>query len=138
MNREFEATVDQLQINKYNKVATDILSILPITRPEEGVSYNKHTFEFTPPASLIESQLNSILANNLIKFYMLLEDTAYQTYQGHNFYSYLYTNKLEVVLDFPAKLIRLSKGRARCSVKMSKLSTYKEIYDALVLTSSMK
>ena len=138
MNREFEATLDQLQINKYNKVATDILSILPITRPEEGVSYNKHTFEFTPPASLVESQLNSILANNLIKFYMLLEDTAYQVYNGYNFYSYFYTNNLRVQLDFPAKLIRLSKGRARCSVKMSKLSTYKEIYDALVLTSSMK
>ena len=33
MNREFEARLDQLQIDKYNKVATDILSILTITRP---------------------------------------------------------------------------------------------------------
>ena len=138
MNREFEARLDQLQIDKYNKVATDILSILTITRPEEEVRYDKYTFEFTPVSSMIESQLNSILANSFMKLYRVLEDTAYQAYQGHNFYSYVYTNKLEVQLDFSAKLIRLSKGRARCSVKMSKLSRYKELYDALVLTSSMK
>ena len=138
MNREFEAMIDQLQIDKYSKVATDILSILTTTRPEEEVSYNKYTFEFTPVSSMIESQLNSILANNFMKLYRVLEDTTYQTYHGHNFYSYFYTNKLEVQLDFSTKLIRLSKGRARCSVKMSKLSTYKELYDALVLTSSLK
>lgn len=138
MNREFEARLDQLQIDKYNKVATDILSILTITRPEEEVSYNKYTFEFIPVSSIVESQLNSIIANNLIKFYMVLEDTAHQAYNGYNFYDYCYTNNLKVHLDFPTKLIRLRKGRARCSVNMSKLSTYKELYDALVLTSNLK
>lgn len=138
MNREFEARLDQLQIDKYNKVATDILSILTITRPEEEVSYNKYTFEFTPVSSMIESQLNNVLANNLMKLYRVLEDTAYQAYNWYNVYDYCYTNNLNVQLDFPTKLIILRKGRARCSVKMSKLSTYKELYDALVLTSSMK
>ena len=138
MNREFEARLDQLQIDEYNKVATDILSILTVTRPEEEVSYNKYTFESTPVSSMVESQLNSTIANNLIKLYMVLEDTAYQAYNGHNFYDYCYTNNLNVHLDFPTKLIRFRKGRARCSVKMSKLSTYKELYDALVLTSSLK
>lgn len=138
MNREFEARLDQLQITKYNKVATDILSILTVTSPEEEVRYDKYTFEFTPVSSMIESQLNSILANNLIKLYMVLEDTAHQAYSGHNFYDYCYTNNLNVQLDFPAKLIRLSKNKTRCSVKMSKLSTYNSLYDALVLTSSMK
>ena len=138
MNRESEARLDQLQIDKYNKVATDILSILTITRPEEEVSYNKYTFEFTPVSSMIEAQLSSIIANNLIKFYMVLEDTAHQAYNWYNVYDYCYTNNLNVQLDFPTKLIILRKGRARCSVKMSKLLTYKELYDALVLTSSMK
>ena len=138
MNREFEATIDQLQITKYHRVATDILSVLTSTSPEEEVSYNKYSFEFTPVSSMIESQLNSILANNLMKLYRVLEETAYQRYHGHNFYNYYYTNNLNVQLDFTAKLIRLTKGRARCSVKMSKLSTYKELYDALVLTSSIK
>lgn len=138
MNREFEATIDQLQISKYSKVATDILTIISPTSPEEEVIYNKYTFEFTPVSSMIESQLSSILANNFMKLYRVLEDTAHQTYSGHNFYSYFYNNKLEVQLDFPAKLIRITKGRARCSVKMSKLLNYKELYNALVLTSSMK
>ena len=138
MNREFEARLDQLQIDEYNKVATDILSILTVTRPEEEVSYNKYTFEFTPVSSMIESQLNSTIANNLIKFYKVLEDTAHEAYNWYNVYEYCYTNNLSVQLDFPTKLIILRKGRARCSVKMSKLSTYKELYDALVLTSSLK
>ena len=138
MNREFEARLDQLQIDKYNKVASDILSILTSTSPEEEVSYNKYTFEFTPVSSMIESLSNSLIANNLIKFYMVLEDTAYQAYNWYNFYGYCYTNNLNVHLDFPSKLIRLRKGRIRCSVKMSKLSTYKELYDALVLTSNLK
>ena len=138
MNREFEAMVDQSVIDKYSKVATDILSILTITRPEEEVIYNKYTFEFTPVSSMIESQLNSIIANNIIKLYMILEDTAHQAYNWYNVYDYCYTNNLNVQLDFPTKLIILRKGRARCSVKMSKLSTYKELYDALVLTSSLK
>lgn len=136
MNREFEATIDQLQTTKYNKVATDILSILISTSPEEEVSYNKYTFEFTPVSSMIESQLNSQLANNLMKLYRVLEDTSVETITKDNMFCY--TNNLSVHLDFPAKLIRLRKGRARCSVKMSKLLAYKEIYDALVLTSSMK
>ena len=138
MNREFEARLDQLQIDEYSKVATDILSILTITRPEEEVSYNKYTFEFTPVSSMVESQLNSTIANNLIKFYKVLEDTAHEAYNWYNVYEYCYTNNLSVQLDFPTKLIILRKGRARCSVKMSKLSTYKELYDALVLTSSLK
>lgn len=138
MNREFEARLDKLQIDKYNKVAMDILSILTVTAPEEEVNYNKYTFEFTPVSSMIESQVNSTIANNLIKFYMVLEDTAYQAYNGHNFYDYCYTNNLNVHLDFPNRLIRFRKGRARCSVKMSKLSTYEELYNALVLTSNLK
>ena len=136
MNREFEVMLDQLQIDKYNKVATDILSILTITSPEEEVSYNKYTFEFTPVRSMIESQLNSILANNLMKLYIVLEDTSVETITKDNMFCY--SNGLVIDLEFKTQTIRLRKGRARCSVKMSKLSTYKELYDALVLTSSMK
>lgn len=136
MNREFEARLDQLQIDKYNKVATDILSILTITRPEEEVSYNKYTFEFTPVSSMIESQLNSTIANNLLKFYRVLEDTSVDTIIKDNMFCY--GNGLVIDLEFKTQTIRLRKGRARCSVKMSKLSTYTEIYNALVLTSSIK
>lgn len=136
MNREFEARLDQLQIDEYNKVATDILSILTITSPEEEVNYDKYTFEFTPVSSMIESQLNSILANNLMKLYRVLEDTSVETITKDNMFCY--SNGLVIDLEFKTQTIRLRKGRARCSVKMSKLSTYKELYDALVLTSSMK
>ena len=138
MNREFEARLDQYLIDKYNKVATDILSVLTFMNPEDEVKYDKYLFEFTPISSMIESQLNCILANNLMNLYRVLEDTAYQLHMGHNFYDYCYTNNLRLQLDFPAKLIRLSKNKVRCSIKMLKLLSYKELYDALVLTSSMK
>ena len=136
MNREFEARLDQLQIDKYNKVASNVLSTLTVTRPEEEVSYNKYTFEFTPVSSMIESQLNSQLANSLMKLYRVLEDTSVETITKDNMFCY--SNGLVINLEFKTQTIKLHKGRARCSVKMSKLSTYKELYDALVLTSSMK
>ena len=136
MNREFEAKVDQLQIDKYSKVATDILNILTITRPEEEVSYDKYIFKFTPVSSIIESQLNSQLANSLMKLYRVLEDTSLSTINKDSMFCY--GNGLVIDLEFKTQTIKLYKGRARCSVKMSKLLNYKELYDALVLTSSMK
>lgn len=136
MNREFEARLDQLQIDKYNIVASNVLSTLTITRLEEAVSYNKYTFEFTPISSTVESQLNSTIANNLMKLYRVLEDTSVDTIIKDNMFRY--GNGLVIDLDFKTQTIKLYKGRVRCSVKMSKLSTYTEIYNALVLTSSMK
>ena len=134
MNKEFEARIDQLQMYKYNNIAAMIITTLVVSSPEEAVNYDKYIYEFTPVSCIADSQINSTIANNLMKLYRVLEDTSVSMLNQDTMFCY--GNGLIIDLDFKAKLIRLSKGRTRCSVSMCKLFTYKELYDALVLMSS--